>query len=142
VDIVGFCALRRIVYNTARFAGDAGLSEINSSLAGNAGIKEIEMIKSVAASFALASLVVAAPALAEPSMDKYNRSCAACHVSGVAGAPKSHDVAAWESRMSKGMDALVASVKNGLNAMPPTGLCADCTDEEYQELITYMSTAK
>ena len=71
-----------------------------------------------------------------------NQACAACHVSGVAGAPKSHDVAAWESRMSKGMDALVASVENGLNAMPPTGLCADCTDEEYQELITYMATAK
>jgi len=100
------------------------------------------MIKSVVASLGLASIVVAAPTLAEPNMDKYNRSCAACHVSGVAGAPKSHDVAAWESRMSQGMDALVASVKNGLNAMPPTGLCADCTDEEYQELITYMATAK
>ena len=40
------------------------------------------------------------------------------------------------------MDALLASVKNGLGAMPPTGLCADCTDKEYKELITYMSTAK
>ena len=100
------------------------------------------MIKSIAASIALASLILVAPAFAEPNMDKYNRSCAACHVSGVAGAPKSHDVAAWESRVAKGMDALVASVKNGLNAMPPTGLCADCSDEEYQELITYMSSAK
>ncbi len=100
------------------------------------------MIKSIAASIALASLILVAPAFAEPDMDKYNRSCAACHVSGVAGAPKSHDVAAWESRMAKGMDALVASVKNGLNAMPPTGLCADCSDEEYQELITYMASAK
>jgi cytochrome c5 len=44
--------------------------------------------------------------------------------------------------MEKGMDALVASVKNGLNAMPPTGLCATCTDEEYAELIQYMATAK
>lgn len=100
------------------------------------------MIKSIAASVALASFMVAAPAFAEPNMDKYNRACTACHVSGVAGAPKSHDVAAWETRMAKGMDALVASVKNGLNAMPPTGLCADCSDEEYQELITYMSSAK
>jgi cytochrome c5 len=100
------------------------------------------MNKSIAASVALASFMVAAPAFAEPNMDKYNRACAACHVSGVAGAPKSHDVAAWETRMAKGMDALVASVKNGLNAMPPTGLCADCSDEEYQELITYMSSAK
>ncbi len=100
------------------------------------------MTKSIAPSIVLASLMLVAPAFAEPSMDKYNRSCAACHVSGVAGAPKSHDVAAWESRMAKGMDALVASVKNGLNAMPPTGLCSDCSDEEYQELITYMASAK
>jgi cytochrome c5 len=100
------------------------------------------MTKPIAASIVLASLMLVAPAFAEPDMDKYNRACAACHVSGVAGAPKSHDVAAWESRMAKGMDALVASVRNGLNAMPPTGLCADCSDEEYQELITYMASAK
>jgi cytochrome c5 len=99
------------------------------------------MTKPIAASIVLASLMLVAPAFAEPDMDKYNRACAACHVSGVAGAPKSHDVAAWESRMAKGMDALVASVRNGLNAMPPTGLCADCSDEEYQELITYMASA-
>ena len=42
--------------------------------------------------------------------------------------------------MAKGMEALVASVKNGLNAMPPTGLCADCSDEEYAALITYMAS--
>jgi len=71
--------------------------------------------------------------------NKYNVTCAACHVSGAGGAPKSHDVAAWESRMAKGMDALVASVKNGLSAMPPTGLCADCSDEEYRSLIWFMA---
>lgn len=86
--------------------------------------------------------VVAAPVSAEPNMDKYNKSCAMCHESGAAGAPKAHDAAAWEPRLAKGMDALVASVKNGLNAMPPTGLCADCSDEEYKELITFMSTPK
>ena len=39
------------------------------------------------------------------------------------------------------MEALLASVKNGLNAMPPRGMCFDCSDEEYMELITYMSGA-
>ncbi|MGD2007150.1 MAG: c-type cytochrome [Cellvibrionales bacterium] len=84
----------------------------------------------------------ALPVLAEPNMEKYNRSCAACHAGGVAGAPKTHDVAAWEARLAKGMDALLSSVKNGLNAMPPTGLCADCSDEEYKELINYMASAE
>lgn len=84
----------------------------------------------------------ALPVLAEPNMEKYNRSCAACHAVGVAGAPKTHDVAAWEARLAKGMDALLSSVKNGLNAMPPTGLCADCSDDEYKELINYMASAE
>lgn len=76
---------------------------------------------------------------AEPNMDKYNKSCAVCHAAGVAGAPKTGNSEAWAPRLEKGMDALVASVKNGLNAMPPKGMCFDCSDEEYMELINYMS---
>jgi cytochrome c5 len=37
------------------------------------------------------------------------------------------------------MDALVASVNKGLNAMPPKGMCFDCTDADYAALIQYMS---
>ena len=86
-----------------------------------------------------ALLCCACYAQAEPAPAKYQSSCFACHSSGVAGAPKTHDVAAWAPRMAKGMPAMVASVKNGLNGMPPTGLCSDCTDEEYAALITYMA---
>ncbi|CAA0114911.1 Cytochrome c5 [Halioglobus japonicus] len=75
---------------------------------------------------------------AEPPAN-YQTSCFACHSTGAAGAPKAHDVAAWEPRMAKGMPVLVASVKNGLNAMPPTGMCTTCTDEEYIALIEFMA---
>jgi cytochrome c5 len=78
-------------------------------------------------------------AQAEPNMEKYNKSCVVCHDAGVAGAPKTGDAAAWEPRVAKGMDALMASVKNGLNAMPPMGMCFDCSDQEYMELIKYMA---
>ncbi len=84
----------------------------------------------------------AAGVLAEPNMDKYNKSCAVCHNTGAANAPKTGDAAAWEPRLAKGMEALLQSVNNGLNAMPPKGMCFDCTDDEYKELITYMATAK
>lgn len=90
----------------------------------------------------LVAFAVTGPVMAEPNMEKYNQSCVMCHASGAAGAPMTGDATAWAPRMEKGMDALVASVKNGLNAMPPTGLCATCTDEEYAELIQYMATAK
>ncbi len=84
----------------------------------------------------------AAGVMAEPNMDKYNKSCAVCHNTGAANAPKTGDAAAWEPRMAKGMETLLQSVNNGLNAMPPKGMCFDCTDDEYKELITYMATAK
>jgi cytochrome c5 len=85
------------------------------------------------------SALVATGAHAEPDMQKYNKSCAVCHNAGVAGAPKAGDAEAWAPRLEKGMDALVASVKNGLNAMPAKGMCFDCTDEDYKELINYMA---
>lgn len=94
-------------------------------------MKKIILVAAVAA-FAMT-------AQAEPNMQKYNKSCVVCHDQGVAGAPKIGDAAAWESRLTKGMDVLMASVKNGLNAMPPMGMCFDCSDDEYMELITYMS---
>ena len=73
---------------------------------------------------------------------KYAVSCGACHSVGVAGAPVTGNKEDWETRMNKGMDALVASSRNGLNAMPPGGLCNECSDQEYVALITYMATPK
>jgi len=77
-----------------------------------------------------------------PNKAIYDRSCGFCHTSGAAGAPKTGDAAAWESRMALGMDAMVLSVKNGKGAMPPRGMCMGCTDEQFADLITYMAKAK
>ena len=73
---------------------------------------------------------------------KYKQACSACHAMGVAGAPKAFDKAAWEPRLGTGMDAMVNSVKNGKGAMPPRGLCMDCTDDQYTQLINYMAAPK
>ncbi|MFT5709532.1 MAG: cytochrome c5 [Halioglobus sp.] len=88
---------------------------------------------------AVALLLGTAGAFADPVTDKYSKSCAVCHTSGAAGAPVSHDIAAWAPRMAKGMDALVASVTTGLNAMPPKGMCFDCTADDYKAMIEFMS---
>lgn len=97
------------------------------------------------ASILIAAVLVSglsAWAQARDTQDIYNKTCIACHASGVAGAPKTGDSEAWKSRLALGIDALVVSAKNGKGAMPPRGLCADCTDEEFKSLITLMSTAK
>jgi cytochrome c5 len=72
----------------------------------------------------------------------YNKSCMACHVSGASGAPKTGDVKAWQERLAKGMNTLVTNAKNGINAMPPKGLCMDCSDQEFEALINYMAQPK
>ncbi|MFD1215099.1 MULTISPECIES: c-type cytochrome [Microbulbifer] len=81
-------------------------------------------------------------AYAETVEEKYQRACHVCHATGVGNAPVVHDVDAWKPHLDKGMDTLVKSVKNGLNAMPPGGLCADCSDADYKALIEYMSSPK
>ncbi|MEH6689377.1 MAG: c-type cytochrome [Halopseudomonas sabulinigri] len=68
--------------------------------------------------------------------------CTACHSTGVLGAPKAGDSAAWQARLDShggDMDALVQSAVTGLNAMPPKGTCADCSDEEILNAIHHMS---
>lgn len=73
---------------------------------------------------------------------KYKQTCSICHGMGVAGAPKSFDAAAWAPRMATGMDKMVASVTNGKGAMPPKGLCNDCTPDQYKALIEHMAKSK
>jgi cytochrome c5 len=68
----------------------------------------------------------------------YNASCLACHSAGVAGAPVLGDQAAWAPRAAKGIDGLLATAISGLNAMPPKGTCADCSDQELKAAIEYM----
>jgi cytochrome c5 len=72
----------------------------------------------------------------------YNQFCFACHTAGVGGAPKTHDVAAWEPRLAKGDDALLTSMLNGLNAMPPKGTCMGCSDDELKAALEFMSAAQ
>ena len=68
----------------------------------------------------------------------YNSSCVSCHGTGAAGAPKLGDAAAWAPRIAAGMDSLLANAINGLNAMPPKGLCMACSDAEVQGAVEYM----
>lgn len=67
--------------------------------------------------------------------------CNACHGTGLLNAPKVGDSAAWKTRADAkgGLDGLTKSAIAGLNAMPPKGTCADCSDEELKGAIAKMS---
>lgn len=73
---------------------------------------------------------------------RYERSCLACHASIDGRAPLTGDVAQWKPRLDKGMDVLVRHAMEGFNAMPPKGLCADCSEADMRALIVFMSQEK
>ena len=64
--------------------------------------------------------------------------CAACHISGVGGAPLLDDDAAWGSRREAGLDALTASVINGKGAMPPRA-GTELSDDEIRRAVAHMA---
>jgi cytochrome c5 len=71
----------------------------------------------------------------------YDRTCVACHASGVANAPKFGDKAAWAPRAATGRDALVASVVKGKGAMPPKAGASDLKDDDIKAAVDYMLAA-
>jgi cytochrome c5 len=90
--------------------------------------------------FAAGLMTVASQSRADERIQQiYDEKCSVCHISGVAGAPKLDDKAAWASRLEKGPEGLLATVRTGLNGMPPMGTCMDCTDEDLAALIELMT---
>lgn len=78
------------------------------------------------------------PAAGQPV---YESSCAACHATGAAGAPRFGDARAWAPRLRRGMAALYDSAWNGKNAMPPRGGNAALTLAEVRAAVDYMAAA-
>ncbi|HHB91713.1 MAG TPA: cytochrome c5 family protein [Thioploca sp.] len=71
----------------------------------------------------------------------YAMSCITCHGEGIVGAPKIGDKISWQARITKGEEALIASVINGLNIMPPRGGNKTLSDEEIKRAVKYILEA-
>lgn len=63
--------------------------------------------------------------------------CAGCHQNGVQGAQRNDDTEAWQGLAGKGIDALTASVINGLGAMPARAE-SPLDDAELQLAVQHM----
>ncbi len=73
----------------------------------------------------------------------YEANCAGCHNSGVAGAPKPGDKAAWSERIPQGgMDMIVKKSIEGYEGkagmMPAKGGNATLEDDEVRNAVAYM----
>lgn len=69
----------------------------------------------------------------------YGKICAACHGTGVAGAPKIGDKKAWAPRIAEGQWELTAHAYVGLGAMPPRGGVADLSVKDFADAVVHMT---
>ena len=84
----------------------------------------------------------APPSRAQVGETIYRQYCFSCHGSGINGAPRVGDAAAWRTLREKGDAALLKTTKEGIQPyMPEMGLCMTCSDEELVASIDYMMQA-
>ncbi len=69
--------------------------------------------------------------------------CKTCHETGIAGAPKVGDKAAWAAPIKKGYETLAQHALNGFQEpgklMPPRGGNPDLSDVEVERALVYMA---
>jgi len=68
----------------------------------------------------------------------FNGVCISCHGSGMLGAPKFGDSAAWGPRIAQGYDTLLHSALNGKGSMPKQA-GGDYADLEIARAVAYMA---
>lgn len=98
-----------------------------------------------AAAEAPPAAAAAAPAAAAPAGGAgqaagkavYESTCVACHGTGVAGAPKFGDKAAWAPRLAAGFDEVLKIATQGKGAMPPKG-GSTASDADFKAAVEYL----
>lgn len=80
---------------------------------------------------------MASQALAADGKSVYDTTCAACHASGAAGAPKFGDKAAWAPRLQD-LGALKASAIKGKGVMPAKGGNSSLSEADVAAAVDYM----
>ncbi|RZI42027.1 cytochrome c5 family protein [Herbaspirillum sp. HC18] len=83
-------------------------------------------------------LVMAGHAFAADGKAVYDATCAACHGTGAAGAPKLGDKAAWAPRL-KDKAAMQASALKGKGVMPAKGGNSSLSDADVLAAVDYMA---
>ena len=128
-------------------SGKEGMNEDTSAvLARIAPVGQVELAGAAtpAASAApVATATPAAPAVAAKADGKkiYDTTCAVCHGTGVAGAPKFGDKKEWAPRLATGIDMLYKVALAGKGAMPAKGGNTALPDADVKAAVDYMTAA-
>jgi len=96
------------------------------------------MNKIIIITASISALLFVAPSYAASGDSVYRATCAACHASGVMGAPKLGDKAAWAPRLKAGMAAVYNFALKGKGVMPAKGGNASLSDADVKAAVDYM----
>ena len=120
--------------------GDTSVDLITGTMAQGLGFLSAALATGMSALGAGVAVAAAAPisSALRTGEEIYVNACTTCHSIGLAGAPKFADASTWGVRPDKGIAALTMSVKNGLNGMPPKGMCMDCSEDELSSAVQHM----
>ncbi len=148
-DFSDFEIGRAVVYLANKSGGALAEPAAPAAAADTAAAPATAGADEAAAAAAIAALPAAAPAPAAAAAPAaaggavpalYTQACAMCHESGLAGAPKHGDKAAWAPRLAQGEATLVDHAIHGKGAMPPRG-GSSASDAEIKQAVDYMLEA-
>ncbi|NOZ11869.1 MAG: cytochrome c5 family protein [Gammaproteobacteria bacterium] len=141
--LMGLVALTVVIFLVANTIGDNSATKLSQADGEKAVAERIQPmgILSISAAAAMDTLIPAANAAAD-GKGTFDASCAACHGSGVAGAPKLGDKAAWKARIAQGNDTLYKHAIKGYQGkkgfMPAKGGNASLADADVKAAVDYM----
>lgn len=61
--------------------------------------------------------------------------CVQCHAHPETGAPFIGSAEDWQDAVTRGEDAMLINVVQGIGGMPPLGYCSACSEEDLRVLI-------
>lgn len=100
-----------------------------------------KVLKGVVPFVGAVSMCVAVSANAADGEKVFNGTCKTCHGTGIGGAPKIGDKAAWADRIAQGMATLEEHAIKGFRGkglMPPKGGRSSLSNDEVKAAVAYM----
>ena len=90
------------------------------------------------------AIAIAVPAQAGPEADArqlelLTTNCVQCHARGETGAPRMGYPEDWADGRSRGEDAMLVNLVQGVRGMPPLGYCSACSEEDFRVLIRLLA---
>jgi len=105
-------------------------------------IKLLTKLRRACALVLISSVTTTSIASDEYTVELYDTYCKACHSVAGAGVPVAFNKDDWAKRMKKGLEVVVNNAVSGIGNMPAQGLCQECTYEDFEDLVSYMSAPK